>query len=333
MELIITLIICILVSVLFTFLARKLQLPAVVGFIIAGIIIGSPFLKSAILDPNTEFILNLGYLGLIFLMFIAGLEVSWSMMYRERKDALYVASFAAITPFLLGFVIFSVLGFPLLVSLSIGICVSITAQATNAEILIELKKLKTKLGSLMLGAGITDDVIGLSLFFLAGYFFTKTLAGEEIIVLLGSILAFFIGISVHLLIGREKHIMPYLEKFLLIFVIPFFFISMGMHFTFQSVAFNPTILILIIAIAISGKILGTIFTRPLTKLKFKQLYLVGWGMNSRGAVELAIAFVAFKAGLLDSNIYSSLVIMALVTTLIFPFFVRRMIKKEPHLME
>lgn len=333
MYLIITLTVCVVVIFLFNFLAKKLRLSVVIGSIVAGIVLGSPLLKSVILEPNTEFILNLGNAGLVFLMFLAGLEVSWSMLYEERRDAVFVASFAAFMPFLLGFFIFMVLGFPVLISLTIGICMSITAEATKAEVLIELKKLKTKLGSLMMGAGIIDDLIGMFLFSFACYWFTKTFATKEVIILLSAISAFFIGIAVHKFIGREEHVIPYLERFLLIFIIPFFFVSMGIHFSLQSLTLSPLMLILIATLAILGKILGVLFSKPFTKLRFKQLYLVGWGMNSRGAVELAIAFTAFKVGLLNTNIYSSLVVMALVTTLIFPFFVRGMIKKEPSIME
>ena len=55
-------------------------------------------------------------------------------------------------------------------------------------------------------------------------------------------------------------------------------------------------------------------------------------MNSRGAVELAIALIAFRSGLIPTELYSSLVIMALFTTLLFPFIIIRMIKKDSRIM-
>lgn len=333
MELLLTVAICILISFILSKLAQKLRISSMVVMVITGIIIGIPEVKGIILEPNIESISLLGEAGLLILMFLAGLEVSWSMMCKERKDAVFVASFGAITPFLVGFAAFMVMGFSLVVSLIAGICMSITAEATRAEVLIELKKLKTKLGSMMMGAGIIDDFMGIFLFLTVIYFLTKGFEMEELMILLSSISAFFIGILVHKFIGREKHIIPYLEKFLMIFFIPFFFIAMGIHFSPEFMFVNPLLIIIIIIIAIAGKILGAIVTKPFTKLKLKQLYLIGWGMNSRGAVGLAIVLIAFKFGLIDTNIYSSLVLMALVTTLLFPFFLRRMIKKEPHLMD
>ncbi len=333
MNIIITLIICLLVSFLFTLLAKKLKISVVIGLIVAGIIIGSHTLGRIILEPNTEFILTLGNIGLIVLMFLAGLEISWSMLYKERKDSIYLAFFAFVTPFLLGFLIFLFLRFPVPTAITVGICMSITAEATKARVLLGLGKLKTKIGSLMMGAGIIDDILGMALFALASLWLVHTIATKEIIILFSAILFFFIGIAVHKFIGREIQKIRYLEKILLSFVVPFFFIAMGIHFSLQSITLNPWLLIIIIVVAILGKIFGSLFTKPFTKLKIKQLYLVGWGMNSRGAVELAIAFTAFKVGLLDASIYSSLVVMALVTTLIFPFFIRRMVKKEPNIMK
>ncbi len=333
MNMLITLIICVLVSFLFTLLAKKLRLSAVIGLIVGGVVLGYPVIKNIVLEPNTGLVLSLADIGLVALMFLAGLEISWREFCEEEKKAAVVSVFAAVTPFLLGFAAFMAMGFSFLTSLTIGISMSITAEATNASMLLELKKLKTRIGSLMMGAGIIDDVMGMALFVLVSYFFTKTFVTEEIVVLLGAILAFFIGISAHKVIGRKTQAISCLEKILLLFLVPFFFIGMGIHFSLQSISMNILLLIVVIAIAIAGKILGTLLTKPFTKLSLRQLYLVGWGMNSRGAVELAIAFTAFRVGLLDTNIYSSMVVMALVTTLVFPFFVKGIIRKYPDIME
>ena len=90
---------------------------------------------------------------------------------------------------------------------------------------------------------------------------------------------------------------------------------------------------MIILVAIAGKIVGVMVTRGLTGFSFRQLYVVGWGMNSRGAVGLAIAVMAFKSGLLNEGLYSSIIMMTLVTTLIFPFFLMREVKKNRGIME
>jgi Kef-type K+ transport system membrane component KefB len=237
------------------------------------------------------------------------------------------------TPFLMGFRIFLALGFSPFTSLTVGICMSITAEATSAEVLMELRKLKTKIGSLMMGAGIIDDIIGISLFVVVSYMFTMSFETREVALLISALVSFFAGIAVHKFIGRESHLISYLERGITLLIVPFFFISMGVYFSLQSLAPNIMILVVIVFVAIAGKIIGVLLTKPLTELSIKQLYLVGWGMNSRGAVGLAIAFVGFNIGLLDTGLYSGLVFMALFTTITFPFFLKMILRNNPGIMD
>ena len=181
-----------LISYIFTIIASKLKIPKVVALIVAGLVIGFTPIKSTILEPNTKFIFGLGDIALICLMFLAGLESSWRIIYKERRDAVFIAIFAFLVPFLLGFFVFLILGFSLIVSFIIGICMSITTEATKAEVLLELKKLKTRIGSAIMGAGIIDDILGLSLFILVTYTLKKTFLKEDILIA-GVIIAFFIA--------------------------------------------------------------------------------------------------------------------------------------------
>ncbi|MGD9347950.1 MAG: cation:proton antiporter, partial [Candidatus Aminicenantes bacterium] len=287
LTLFLTILICISVSFLFTSVVKKLKLSVVIGLILCGIFLGTPGIKTVVIGANEDFVILLGKIAFFILMFLAGLEISWCLLYQERKESMAVAFFAAIVPLLLGFFVFLQLGFPLAACLTIGISMSITAEATKARVLLELDKLNTQVGSLMMGAGIIDDMMGLTFFAIIGYIFTGKTATQEFIQTLGAIGAFFLGILVHRIMGREKLAVRKIEKFLLAFLIPFFFISMGIHFSFQSLFLNPWLLLLVICLAISGKIAGSLIAKPLTQLSWKQLYLVGWGMNSRGAVELA----------------------------------------------
>lgn len=328
----ITIVLCVSISYLFTIAAKKLNISVVIGLITSGIILGSPEIKRILIGSNTEFILGLGNFGFLTLMFLAGMEISWCMLYKERKEALFLAIFAATIPLFLGFSAFFTLGFPLKTCLIVGISMSITAEATKARVLLELDKLDTEVGSLMMGAGIIDDILGLFLFAIVSYFFTGKAATQELYQTILAICVFFLGILVHKFIGRHKKFVSQAERFLLLFLIPFFFISMGIHFSFQSILLNPKFLLIILTIAITGKILGSMASEPFVQLGWKQLYLVGWGMNSRGAVELALALLAYQAGFIERDIYSSLVIMALMTTLVFPFIIRKMIKKTPDIM-
>ncbi len=332
MNIILTLLIILTVTSLFSLISKKIKIPQVVGLIIAGLILGYPFIKNIIVEPNSEIIASIGTIGLFSLMFLAGLESSWRTLVKEKKDAFYIAIFGTFTPFLIGFLVFYLIGFSITSSLVIGICMSITAEATKARVLLELKKLKTKIGSAIMGAGILDDILGLSMFFLVTYFFKQIYIKEDLIIG-GAILCFFIGIFIQKNIGRDNPTLQKIEKILLWTIVPFLFVSIGLRFDMNSLLLNPGLLILIILIATSGKLIGAFLTKPFTNFKLKQLHLIGWAMNSRGAIEMALALIALQTGMITSDIYSSLVIMALVTTLTFPFIIKTIIKNNPKIMD
>jgi Kef-type K+ transport system membrane component KefB len=312
------------------FAGKKVKIPGVVMMIVAGLIFNISFLNNIFISQNKEIILTLGNIGLFVLMFLAGLEVSWKEMYKEKEKSAYIAFFACLTPFLLGLIVFSLAGFPLLTAAMIGISMSITAEATKARVLLDLKKLKTRLGSVMMGAGIMDDFIGLALFIAVALLFNSW--SNEHLFTLGATACFFLGIFLRRPMRRtgEKN---KIEKFLLFLIVPFFFIAMGVHFDFSSLVLNPWLLALMVAVAIAGKILGTFLTKPFTKFRNKQLLLIGWAMNSRGAIELALVLIALNIGLITTEIYSSIIVMALITTLIFPFIITRMIRKDRKIMD
>ena len=78
--------------------------------------------------------------------------------------------------------------------------------------------------------------------------------------------------------------------------------------------------------------LGAFIVNSFSDLNWKQLHRIGWCMNSRGAVELVIALLALKVGLLTKPLYSAIVIMTLLTTLVFPFVLRYIVNKDPKVM-
>jgi len=127
----------------------------------------------------------------------------------------------------------------------------------------------------------------------------------------------------------EEEIITATKLITLSFVVPFFFVNIGLNFNYDYLVGNMPLLLVTIGIAFLGKIIGTVIVKPFSKLNLKQLYLVGWGMNSRGAVELVIALLALNHGLITQEVFSALVAMAIVTTLVFPFVLQHEIKKDP----
>ncbi|MFB6246443.1 MAG: cation:proton antiporter [Candidatus Pacearchaeota archaeon] len=328
MELILTIAIIIAISLSLKLIAKNTNIPSVVVLIAGGLIIGVPSIKQALIEPNTEIVLLLGKIGLFCLMFLAGMETSWRKLYKEKKDATAIAIAGAIMPFLLGFIVLLLIGVEPWIAATTGVIMSVTAEATKARVLLELKKLKTKVGSAMMGAGIIDDLIGLTVF--TAIAFINNFQIEENLVTLGIIAAFFAGLGIRNFLKRE-HFLKTTEHALFL-IVPFFFISIGLHFEFSALVLSPLIILAIVILGFAGKMAGPLLSKHYTDFNYRQLYLVGWAMNSRGAVGLGLAVIALQQGLIGKDIYSGLVIMALLTTLTFPFVIRKIVNKNPKIM-
>ena len=332
MNIIITLAFVLTTAYLFVYLGRRVKVPTPVLFILCGLFLNTSFMRNMFIEPNIGFLFGLGDIAIIFLMVLVGLESSWKELYSERKDSLFIALFASLFPLFIGLAVFLALGFSFVVSSIIGICISITAEGTTAKVLMEINKLKSKVGAAMIGAGIIDDTMGLSFFILITYFLKKSYLKEDLLIA-GVVLAFFIGVLIQKNLGRENQVIKKAEKIALFLIVPFFFISIGIHFDIGSLRLNAFLLALIVFIAIIGKLIGTFLTKRFTKLSWRQLNIIGWAMNSRGGVEMVLALIAFRSGLIPIEIYSSLIIMTLITTPIFPFIMSYIIKKEPGIMD
>ena len=112
------------------------------------------------------------------------------------------------------------------------------------------------------------------------------------------------------------------------FLIPLFFVSVGLNVDFSLFAQNFWFIIILAIIAILGISGGTVLAVMLNGGKFRDGILLGWGLNSKGDVNLAIASLALSGGIITDSVYTSLVIMTLITTIISPIVFNRMIFNE-----
>jgi len=321
------------VSFVFSYLAGKAHLSKVIGFIIAGLLFSIPAVQEIFVSGHEILLSRLANIGLVTLMFLAGFEVSGNMLFKQEKSVIVLTFLTTTTSLVLGTLVFLALGYALPASLVMGICFGITAEATKARALFQLKKLKTRLGSLLMGTGIINDILGVIFLLVITYFFTNNVDFHEIYILVLVMAAFFAGMTVHYKFDRFSKSIRFVEKLLLFVVVPFFFVNMGINFNIYSLTVNFWLIIIVIITATTGQILGVFFSAPITRLNLKQVFLVGWGMNSKGAVELAIGYIALTIGLLPLELYSALVITALVSTILFQVIIFYMIKKYPKIMK
>ena len=143
-------------------ISYKLKQPLVIGYIIAGIIIGPhtpPF--SLILHPD---ILNLfAEIGIILLLFVVGMEFPIEKLKNIGRKALIIAMTEAFGTFIIGFVVAQSLHYSVYNSLFLALAISVTSTVIVMRILEELDLIKHEASSIILGVAIIEDIIVISI--------------------------------------------------------------------------------------------------------------------------------------------------------------------------
>lgn len=146
-------------------LARKLKAPMVVGEIIAGLFIGPCLLK--LVEP-TDFINQMAEIGVVLIMFSAGLETNLQELKKSGFAAFLIACVGVFVPLVSGSLLYMcIYGFSSFGSdeffkaVFIGCIMTATSVGITVEVLKELGKLKSRVGQTILSAAIIDDVIGI----------------------------------------------------------------------------------------------------------------------------------------------------------------------------
>ncbi|MEL4860966.1 cation:proton antiporter [Pseudoflavonifractor phocaeensis] len=140
-------------------LTKRVSLPQVVGALIAGVLLGPACFG---LIGETTFLDQIAELGVIVLMFTAGLETDLDGLKRSGKAAFVIALIGVIVPLAAGFAVacFFNRG-EFLQNVFIGVILTATSVSITVETLKELGKLSTRSGNAILGAALIDDVLGI----------------------------------------------------------------------------------------------------------------------------------------------------------------------------
>lgn len=149
-------------------ITRKFQMPQVVGALLAGLILGPAMLN---ILTETNFIIQLSELGVIVLMFCAGLESDLEELKKTGKASFIIALFGVLVPLVGGFLVAYFYDIPILSenmngsvflqNIFIGIILTATSVSITVETLKEMGKLNTSVGTAILGAAIIDDILGI----------------------------------------------------------------------------------------------------------------------------------------------------------------------------
>ncbi|HEU5315351.1 MAG TPA: cation:proton antiporter [Chloroflexota bacterium] len=139
-------------------LSRRVGLPPVLGEVLYGVAIGPSVLGWV--EPN-ETITLLGSLGVVLLLFVAGLETRVAELKAVGGAAMLTATGGVVVPFILGYFVGTWFGLGLVPSLFLGTILTATSVSISAETLRAMGRLRTKAGTTIMGAAIVDDVMGL----------------------------------------------------------------------------------------------------------------------------------------------------------------------------
>ena len=149
----------------FGLVARRVKAPQVVGEIVAGLLIGPSVLH---LVDQSDFISSMAEIGVILLMFSAGLETNLKDLLKTGFKALLIACSGVFVPLVggtllyMGFYGFSKLGTPeFYTALFVGVILTATSVSITVSTLREMGKLKGEIGQTIMSAAIIDDVIGI----------------------------------------------------------------------------------------------------------------------------------------------------------------------------
>lgn len=158
-HLLLTLVVVLVATKLLGELAQRAGQPAVLGELIAGVLLGVSLF--GILDPHDPVIHALSQLGVLILLFEIGLHTDLRELIGVGSAATVVGLVGVLIPFVLGYFVAHLLGLGVLPAIVCGASLTATSIGISARVLSDLGQLETREGQVVLGAAVLDDVVGL----------------------------------------------------------------------------------------------------------------------------------------------------------------------------
>ncbi|KAA6301287.1 MAG: Na(+)/H(+)-K(+) antiporter GerN [Candidatus Ordinivivax streblomastigis] len=372
---------------IFGYLFVKIGQPSVVGEILSGIILGPsvlahffPGVSEFLFSPESlDNITILSQIGLIFFMFVIGMELDIAAVKKKFNETLIISHTGIVFPFLCG-ILAAYWTYPyytahtttfLSYALFIGVSMSITAFPVLARIIQEKGMTKSPLGTLSLASAANGDVTAwcvlaiviaiaktgtlasaiYTILFAAAFLLFMFIILRPFLNIIGNLyhnkevlnktvvaFMFFILIvsayttemlGIHALFGAfmagvvmpshvqfRKILTEKVEDVSLTIFLPLFFVSTGLKTQIGLISTPAEWLVcgMFIVMAVFGKVIGTAIPTRLTGESWKNSWLMGALMNTRGLMELIILTIGYEMAILPPAIFAMLVLMTLVTT-------------------
>lgn len=368
-------------------LFRRLGQPAVIGEIVAGLVLGPsllgwlwPSASALLFAPASLAPLGLlSQLGVLVFMFLVGLDLDLGAIRDKARTAVVVSHTSIFVPFALG-VGLTLFAYPQLatpgvpfqaLALFMGIAMSVTAFPVLARILEERGLLQTAIGRSVIACAAIDDVSAWCLLALvvalanagdlAGAALTALLTAAFVLVMLRAVRpglahwahrrqargddalhisvvlvilllaatateligihalfgAFLAGVAMPAAGAFRAAVRERLHAFATIVLLPLFFALSGLRTQLGLIdgAADWALCGAIIAIAVAGKLGGSYVAARLTGASREDAFAIGALMNTRGLMELIVLNLGYDLGILSPRVFTMMVLMALVTTL------------------
>jgi Kef-type K+ transport system membrane component KefB len=381
-------------------LVRRLGMPAVLGELAAGIILGPtifghylPVAFAAVFPSNAaqfHLLEAVGTLGLVFLLLLAGLETDLRLLRNLGRAAFVASSAGMVVPFVLGFGLGVLLpetyvAHPehrLLFSAFLATSMAISAMPVIAKILMDLDLTRRNIGLVIISAGVVDDTAGwlvlsviagvaqhgggaealgdvgitvalllaflLSLIFVAHpilklafrfvarfrspdadlvlivVFTLVCAAATERIGVHAAFGAFVAGVALRQLPRIDEGAVRKLESFVLAVLAPVFFGVVGLKADLVSIgtADGLAMLAVVLGVACFGKLFGCTVGGLWSGMRFWEAFSIAIAMNARGAMGLIVATIGLSLGILNQEMFSAIVVVAVVTSFMAPLGLR-----------
>jgi Kef-type K+ transport system membrane component KefB len=382
-------------------LCRRVALPAVVGELAAGIVLGPSVLghfapgASAALFPHVseqfQLLEVVGLLGMVLLLLLTGLETDLRLIRNVGRAALIASAMGMVLPFVSGFGLGmllpdQVLAHPdrrVLFSFLLATAMSISAMPVIAKILMDLDLTRRNIGVVIVSAGVVDDTSGwLILSVIAGaaqygevrlgqlvrtliltggfvlaaafvvypvsrlalrqivrrwrsddadlvYLLVTTLlcaAATEWVGIHAVFGAFVAGTLFRQIPSLRGEVVRRLESLVVPVLAPIFFGTVGLKVDLWAIG-DGKILAVVLAVACLGKLVGCTIGSLWGGLRFWEGLSIAVAMNARGAMELVVATIGLSLGILNQQMFSIIVMVAIVTSFMAPLGLRLTMRK------
>jgi len=391
---------------LFGELAKRFHQPAILGELLAGILLG-PTVLGHLAPATSQFIFPLSghqaevfkgitSLAVVLFLLVVGMGVDLAAIRRQSRSGLAVSASGMLIPFGLGFLV--AWYWPELLGMSggadrqtfalfIATAMAISALPVIAKTLMDINLFSTDLGMVVISAAIFNDLVGWIIFAIIIGMMGIAAPGEgghhsqwEVVLLAlsfaaamltigrwllhrvlpwiqahlswpGGVLSFTLALSlfgaalsewiglhaifgsflVGVAIGDSHHLRErtraVIEQFISFFFAPLFFASIGLRVDFIA-NFDPVMVAVLLVLACAGKILGCTLGARLSGMGASESWAVGWGMNSRGAMEILLGTIALSVDLINARTFVGLVVIALATSMMAGPMMQRVLRRK-----